>query len=573
MNRIRLHAHKFRMAAMSLAMLAAIFVTTAHPAQAQHAVYTSLYSWPYATHDWAPIGTLTLGQDGNFYGTSNFDVSNVFVISPSGTGENIIATAPDGGSECEWAEGFGGLYGGVLLGLDGNLYGTCNSWNYDGEGVYFKVNEGSFSPVYSFSNGQTNFLNPLVLGTDGNFYGTTSNGGSEGYGEVFKLTSSGTLTVLYNFQGIPGNDGEYPEGPLTLGTDGNFYGITNEGGTVDTDSGAGTFYRISPSGQYKLLYTFPPSNLGGFGLYPAAGVTEGTDGNYYGSTFTGGTYDEGTIFKITTAGKITYLHSFNPSTDNADAPYYPLTLGSDGNFYGVGDSYASGGYGAESLYQITSKGKYTDIYHGFGTPDNCENINTQGCLPSSPLFQHPSGVFYGLTQQGGPNGTGTFYSFSTGLKPFALLQLPLGTVGSTLGIWGTNLTTTESVSFGGTTAASFNAVSDTFMSVTVPSGALTGTVSVTTSSATLNSTMSFYIVPTMKSFSPTSGPVGTSVKIKGTGLTQATKVMFGGVAATSFTVNSDSQITAVVPSGAVTGKIEVITKGGSVKSPKSFTVN
>jgi uncharacterized repeat protein (TIGR03803 family) len=565
MNRIPLQGRKFLVAATVLVTLGLWIAGTVQPAQAQ---YSELYAFGGTdSSDVNPVGVLALGQDGNFYGTSNINTSNEFIISPSGGGEGVLATAPLG-SACEWSGGFGGWYGGLVLGLDGNFYGACGEWDFDQQGIYFA---GGFSQIYSFENGQANYPNPLVLGTDGNLYGTTTDGGTAGYGTVFRLTPSGMLTVLHNFTGSPGNDGANPEGPLALGSDGNFYGTTATGGTVDTDGAAGTFYRISPSGQYKLIYVFPPSTLGGIGLNPAAGVTEGLDGNYYGTTFSGGTSNQGTIFKITSAGKIAYLHYFSSTTDSAQSPMLPLTLGSDGSFYGVSISFASGGYGPESLFRITPKGVYKDLYNGFTVPYTCD-ADSIGCLPSSPLFQHPSGIFYGTTQQGGAYTRGTFYSFNARLKPFAMLQLPLGTVGSALGIFGTNLTTAKSVSFGGTATTAINVISDTFMTATVPPGALTGIVSVTEASGSVNSVISFHVVPSIKAFSPTSGSPGTAVTIRGTGLTQTTKVTFGGVAAT-FAVTSDSQLTADVPTAAVSGKIEVLTKGGTVLSPKVFTVN
>ncbi|MFY9843716.1 MAG: IPT/TIG domain-containing protein, partial [Terriglobales bacterium] len=111
-----------------------------------------------------------------------------------------------------------------------------------------------------------------------------------------------------------------------------------------------------------------------------------------------------------------------------------------------------------------------------------------------------------------------------------------------------------------------------FITATVPAGALTGSVTVTTGSSALTSSRTFNVLPTITSI-PSSGSVGTPVAIEGTGLTQTTKVTFGGVKATSFTVNSDTQVTAYVPTGAKTGKIAVTTQGGSATSKTTFTVN
>jgi hypothetical protein len=106
----------------------------------------------------------------------------------------------------------------------------------------------------------------------------------------------------------------------------------------------------------------------------------------------------------------------------------------------------------------------------------------------------------------------------------------------------------------------------------VPDGALTGSVTVTTPTGTLTSNVPFHVTPKVGIFNPTSGAVGTPVVITGTGLTQTLRVGFGGVAATSFTIDSDTQVTAIVPEGAVTGKIAIATQGGHDVSVRLFTV-
>ena len=141
----------------------------------------------------------------------------------------------------------------------------------------------------------------------------------------------------------------------------------------------------------------------------------------------------------------------------------------------------------------------------------------------------------------------------------------------TIEILGQGFTGTTAVAFGGV-AASFKVQSDTYLTTTVPSGALTGNITVKTPSGTLSSNQVFRVHPLIESFEPTSGPVGTEVVITGSGFTQTTSVAFGGVSATAFTVNSDSQITARVPSGATTGVVSVIRTGGVSSSTEKFTV-
>jgi hypothetical protein len=151
------------------------------------------------------------------------------------------------------------------------------------------------------------------------------------------------------------------------------------------------------------------------------------------------------------------------------------------------------------------------------------------------------------------------------------LQSTSGKVGSSVGILGQGFTGTTAVSFNGVNAITFSIKSDTYLTATVPSGGKTGTITVVRPSGSLNSVQQFKVTPAISSISPTSGSVGTSVILTGKSLTQATKVTFGGVVAT-FTVNSDTQITATVPTGAKTGKIQVTTPGGTATSATNFTV-
>jgi uncharacterized repeat protein (TIGR03803 family) len=207
------------------------------------------------------------------------------------------------------------------------------------------------------------------------------------------------------------------------------------------DRVSGTVYSITTKGKIKILYSFNDVIDSTTGTNPNAGVIQGADGNFYGVTFSGGISGEGTIFKMTPKGKVTFMHNFNVGTDNAGYPVWPLTLGSDGNLYGSAQNCNAGGCSNESLFEIAIKATkgtytYTNLYN-FTNPEACGGT-TPGCVPSSPLLQHPNGIFYGVTALGGEGfyGEGVFYSLNTGLKPFVTLQFPLGTEGSSLGIFG-----------------------------------------------------------------------------------------------------------------------------------------
>jgi len=176
----------------------------------------------------------------------------------------------------------------------------------------------SFTSLYSFHvfpNGE----NPeagLVQGSDGNLYGTTSAGGTNGHfddhgifagGTVFKIGTNGGLTTLHSFTG--GNDGGFPEAGLVQGSDGNLYGTTYYGGT----NGAGTVFKISTDGTLTTLHSLAGGNDGGCS---AAGLVQGSDGNLYGTTEYGGTYGFGTVFRLTIVPGLSIIPS---------GPYVVLT--------------------------------------------------------------------------------------------------------------------------------------------------------------------------------------------------------------------------------------------------------
>jgi|ERR1039458_8279362 uncharacterized repeat protein (TIGR03803 family) len=184
-----------------------------------------------------------------------------------------------------------------------------------------------FTTLHSFQVA-TNGANPeagLVQGSDGNFYGTTSAGGAYGYGTVFEITTNGALAILHSFTN--GTDGVGPVAGLVQGKDGNFYGTTSAGG-VDGD---GTVFEITASGVLTGLHSFTG---GEDGSQPMAGLVQGSDGNFYGTTSAGDAYGYGNVFKLTTNGALTTLHSFTNGTDGA-SPVAGLVQDSNGNFYGT----------------------------------------------------------------------------------------------------------------------------------------------------------------------------------------------------------------------------------------------
>jgi hypothetical protein len=177
----------------------------------------------------------------------------------------------------------------------------------------------------------------------------------------------------------------------------------------------------------------------------------------------------------------------------------------------------------------------------------------------------------------GASTVGTFFSVATGDAPFVRLEPTQKTepVGAHLGLFGQGFTSASVVKFGGVASTSVMRLGSTYLTAVVPVGAHTGAVTVTTGSTTLTSPQTFKVKPKITTFSPTSGSIGTLVTINGSGLIQATAVKFGTVAATTFTVVSDSEVTADVPSGLSPGTvtISITTPGGTANSPTKFTVN
>ncbi|HMD83958.1 MAG TPA: choice-of-anchor tandem repeat GloVer-containing protein [Terriglobia bacterium] len=256
----------------------------------------------------------------------------------------------------------------------------------------------------------------LAQGRDGNFYGTTGGKGAYGAGTVFKITSEGALTTLYAFCALSGcTDGGIPQGGLVQGTDGNFYGTTSRGGLAPPwEALDGTVFKITPEGALTTLYSFCSLSNCTDGALPSAGLAQGTDGNFYGTTFYGGYYGGGMVFKITPGGALTTLYSFcslSDCTDGAD-PSGTLVLSSDGSFYGT-TTYA-GANGAGTVFKITPSGILTTL-HSFCSQSDCAD----GEYPFYPtLVQASDGDIYGTTLSGGGltgpygNGGGTVFKIT-----------------------------------------------------------------------------------------------------------------------------------------------------------------
>ena len=389
---------------------------------------------------------------------------------------------------------------GLVQATNGNLYGTTREGGYtangSAEGTIFKITPGgTLTTLYKFclESGCTNGSWPyagLVQATNGNFYGTTNQGGANGQGTVFKITPGGTLTTLYSLCSQTNcTDGADPEAGLVQAANGDLYGTTERGGSINN---GGTVFRITPGGTLTTLYSFCSQSGCADGADPD-GLVQDTNGDFYGTTSSGGANGYGTVFKIAPSGTLTTLYSFCTQSGCPDGanPYAGLVQANDGNLYGTttfGGANAGGGY-AGTVFRITPGGTLTTLY-SFCSQTNCAD----GAGPFDGLVQDTNGDFYGTTYGGGTHDDGTVFRLSVELGPFVKTLPTSAKVGKAVKILGTDLTGATSVSFNGT-AAVFTVVSSSLITTTVPAGATSGQVQVMTPSGTLSSNVPFRVLP------------------------------------------------------------------------------
>jgi uncharacterized repeat protein (TIGR03803 family) len=426
-----------------------------------------------------PYASLLLASNGDFYGTTvsggahgaDSSSGTVFKITPGGVLTTLYSFCTVSGSGTPGDPPcLDGTYPGSALikGADGDLYGTTIYGGPYGAGTVFRISlGGALTTLYSFcalaSCPDGSSPGGLVAGNDGNFYGTTEFGGAGSVGTVFKITPAGELTTIHDFcvgsNSVGGLcvDGKMPYdlGSLTVGGDGFFYGTTLLGGVLAQN---GVVFEITTTGELTVIAdagcasTCPPGSatIGGAGPGP---LIEGSDGNFYGATFEGGTLN-----------------------------------------YGGGEIFEVSAVGVSNLYTIPCVGTPLPV------PCDSPGDYPSGFLPSyGALVQATDGDFYGLLQNGGatynsacPAGCGAIFRYSTGLGPFVRTGSSAGLVEAAVSIFGTDLTGATSVTFNGT-AASFVVKSATEITTRVPAGATTGTVQVVTPGATLNSNVPYTV--------------------------------------------------------------------------------
>ena len=371
-----------------------------------------------------PLGGLTLGTDGSFYG----------VTAGGGSGYGVLFKVTPDGAYTVLHEFTGGTDSGEpesapIEGADGNIYGVTFGACCAYSTVYkYNTRSGVFSTIYIFDLAHGEFANSIMQGSDGDLYVTSFEGGINFNGTIAKLSTSGKLLSYYPFPGSPG--GTFPDSPLVEAPDGNYYGVTQQGGYPGNGYGSGTVFRMTPRGKVTTLYAF----CGGGGLCPdgfnPSALVLANDGNLYGVTSRGGAHSYGTLFRIGTGRQFSSLYSF----------------GSD-----IGETPVA-------------------------------------------LMQDTNGLLYGSAFNGGTYGYGAVFSADFGLPPFITFVQPTGKVGHSAQILGQGLTGATSVTFNGVRAASVSVKSDTYLTAVVPTAATTGPVVVTTPGGALMSNKNFTVL-------------------------------------------------------------------------------
>ena len=443
-------------------------------------------------------------------------LASSLVLIGSSAAQNVKVVTTFSGQPLSYPEGS------LVQGRNGQLFGGADSFTGSTYGTVFQLStRGMLGFSHTFDS--TDGAQPagLTLATDGNLYGVARYGGTSNSGVLYRLSPNGTYTILHEFSG--GSDGGNPIASPVEATDGSIYGVAMGSFVL-----ASTLYRYTPqSGSFATVYTFDEAH-GQYATY----LIQGSDGSLYGTAVWGGNSQCGTAFKITTSGTPLWAYSFPCGAGG----YNPQMLlqAADGSFYGVAENGGGCQY-CGTIFKSDNEGHVSTLY-------SLPPILVHGQNPAI-LLQATDGNLYGVTYAGGQFSDGTVFkmttsgtytvlysldSATTGGSPTGMMQHTNGLLYGTAGVGGTS---------GNGTVYSFNARLSPFVAFVLPGAGL-----------------------------------GQTAQILGQGLTGTTAVTFNGVAATKFTVVSDTYMTAVVPSGASTGPVVVTTPGGALSSNMSFRI-
>ena len=362
-----------------------------------------------ATDGSQPFGGVILGSDGWLYGTTYSGpggASTIYRVSTGGTFESLHTLSADEGAHIQRG----------LAEARGHFYGVAYEGGANGAGTAFRVGaDGSFSKLHDFGSGGDDGAAPeaaVVSASDGNLYGSTGSGGAAGHGTLFRIDPADALTTVQSFTGL---DGREPNSQLMEAQDGALYGSA-AGSTHGPGIVYGVIFRFHPpAGAVDVLYEFPGPPV----AHPRAGLAMTEVGEFYGTASQGGAYSLGSLYHLTSSPNdesVTDVHDFQG--DDGFGPETPLTLGSDGSFYGVAaNATTSGG----TAYRLDPPDGFT-LLHVF-TPSD-------GTGPNAPLLEASPGNFYGVTDFSGANGHGTAFHMDTSgtVTPFHDFQTSDGTL-------------------------------------------------------------------------------------------------------------------------------------------------
>lgn len=347
-------------------------------------VFSVIHAMSSATEGGNITSVLSKGDDGKFYAMAQtggtYNMGTAFSVTADGT-LNVV-------QNFNGAVAGNAPYASFVKGADSAYYATTSNGGAFGYGTIIKICGGATSVLHSFKQA-TDGGNPkgkLLLANDGSFYGLTSTGGTNNYGTIFKMTPGGVFSVLYNFKNA---DGTTPLGSLIQATDGYLYGMASAGGA----NGYGTVFKINLSGTFTVVRNLVNSTDGS---KPNGSLIQAKDGNLYGMTFS-----SARIFKLTTGGAFTILHTFQNS-DGA-YPYGSLIQGTDGNLYGTCSEGGSNSYG--TVFQCTLSDNFK-VLHNFLSASG-------GQTPKGSLLQGTDGTLYGTTSNGGTYKGGTIFKMAT----------------------------------------------------------------------------------------------------------------------------------------------------------------
>lgn len=360
--------------------------------------YAQLHALVDGEGDQPSVGPLVKGPDGNFYGTTGyggaFDHGTVYRMAPDGALQVLYS--------------FKGLLdGGSPQGLtyrNGEFYGVTSGGGVNSCGTFFRIGmDGDVSVIQWFGQGRSPLCHPrnsLMLSSDGHFYGISVGGD----GALYRISPSGAIKVVHVF-GSADVDGVGPLAPPVEDGNGYLYGTTQAGGVHL----AGTVYRISKAGgPLAVLHSFAGIS-GNDGALPYSGLVW-VGRMLYGTTYTGGVFNGGTVYRVSPAagGPYDVVHSFSYAPGQPREPCAGLVYAPDGRLYGTTCTSSIGGFGTYgTVYRITLDGQLT-LLHTFGELPR----RIDGTFPSADLLLSGSSTFYGTTLMGGARDRGTIFKLS-----------------------------------------------------------------------------------------------------------------------------------------------------------------